>query len=34
LRQQFAIQLIGLLQDGKTLLNFDETWLGVSDFRR
>ena len=34
LRQQFAMQLIGLLKAGKTLLNVDETWIGMTDFRR
>ena len=34
LRQQFALQLIKLLKSGKTILNVDETWLGMSDFRR
>ena len=34
LRQQFALNLIQLLEAGKTLLNIDESWLGMSDFRR
>ena len=34
LRQRFALELIELLQKGKTVLNIDETWLGMSDFRR
>jgi len=34
LRQQYALRLIRLLKDGKTILNVDETWLGMSDFRR
>lgn len=34
LRQQFAMKLIGLLLEGKRLLNVDETWLGMTDFRR
>jgi hypothetical protein len=34
LRQQFAINLTRLLQDGKVILNMDESWLGMSDFRR
>jgi len=34
LRQQFAISLTRLLQDGKIILNADESWLGMSDFRR
>ena len=33
-RQRFARKLIELLQEGKTILNVDETWLGMSDFRR
>ena len=34
LRQRFALQLIGLLNQGKRILNVDETWLGMTDFRR
>lgn len=34
LRQQFAIKLIGLMVEGKRLLNIDQTWLGMMDFRR
>lgn len=34
LRQQFALKLIDTLEKGKTILNVDETWLGMSDFRR
>lgn len=34
LRQQFALQLIKLLMAGKTILNVDESWLGMTDFRR
>lgn len=34
LRQQFALKMIQLLLDGKILLNVDETWIGMSDFRR
>ena len=34
LRQQFAMKMIQLLISGKTLLNVDETWLGMTDFRR
>ena len=34
LRQQFARVLIDLLMQGKTILNVDETWLGMTDFRR
>ena len=32
--QQFALKLIELLSEGKTILNIDETWVGMSDFRR
>jgi hypothetical protein len=34
LRQQYAQELIRLLASGRTILNIDETWLGMSDFRR
>jgi hypothetical protein len=34
LRQQFAKVMISLLFKGKTILNTDETWIGMSDFRR
>ena len=34
LRQQFALEYIRLLVSGRTILNIDETWLGMSDFRR
>ena len=34
LRQQYALKLIGLLRAGKRILNVDETWLGMCDFRR
>ena len=34
LRQQCALVLIGMLHNKKILLNIDETWLGMSDFRR
>ena len=34
LRQQFAMQLIQLLYGGKRIINVDQTWLGMSDFRR
>ena len=33
-RQQFALKFIELLQEGKTILNSDETWVGMVDFRR
>ena len=34
LRQQFAKHYIEALSTGKIILNVDETWLGMSDFRR
>ena len=34
LRQQFALKYIELLQAGKIFINVDETWLGMTDFRR
>ena len=34
LRQQCALVMIGMLHNKKNLLNVDETWLGMSDFRR
>ena len=34
LRQQFAQEFIKLLTTGRNILNIDETWLGMSDFRR
>ena len=34
LRQQFALEMIKILSEKKILLNLDETWLGMSDFRR
>jgi len=34
LRQQFALKFLELLQSKKVFLNVDETWLGMSDFRR
>ena len=27
------MELISLLKTGKTILNIDETWLGMTDFR-
>ena len=33
LRQRFAMELIKLMQEGKRILNVDQTWLGMSDFR-
>ena len=34
LRQKFAQYLLAQLHTGKRILNVDESWLGVSDFRR
>ena len=34
LRQQFGMKMIQLMLAGKTLLNVDESWLGMTDFRR
>jgi len=34
LRQQFALQFLEVLQSKKVILNLDETWLGMMDFRR
>jgi hypothetical protein len=34
LRQQFATHMIRLLQEGKRVLNLDESWVGMGDFRR
>ena len=34
LRQQFAVEFIKLLVAGKTILNLDESWLGMTDFMR
>ena len=35
LRQQFALSLLGALRSKyTTVINFDETWLGMTDFRR
>ena len=34
LRQQFATKFVELAMKGKVFLNIDETWLGMSDFRR
>ena len=31
--QQFALKFVELLLQGKRILNIDETWLGMSDFR-
>ena len=34
LRQQFALKLIELLSKKKKVINWDETWLNMMDFRR
>ena len=34
LRQEWAVRFLKLWDEGKTFLNFDESWLGMSDFRR
>ena len=34
LHQQFAIEMLKVANEGKVLLCIDETWLGMSDFRR
>ena len=34
LRQQFAVKFLQLSNPNKVFLNVDETWLGMSDFRR
>ena len=34
LRQRFAMEFIELMKQGRTVINVDETWLGMTDFRR
>ncbi len=34
LRQKFALAFMDIDLDKKVVLNLDETWLGMSDFRR
>jgi hypothetical protein len=34
LRQRWAIEFLNLARKKKIFLNVDETWLGMSDFRR
>ena len=34
LRQQFALKLIETMNSGKKIINVDETWLGLTDWRR
>ena len=34
LRQRWAIEFLALNRKKKIFLNVDETWLGMSDFRR
>ena len=33
-RQRFALKMIEVLTSGKRILNLDQTWLGMMDFRR
>ena len=33
-RQQYALKLIELLKEGKTILNVDESWIADSDYVR
>jgi len=34
LRQQFALEYLKIDLRKKTVINIDETWLGITDFRR
>lgn len=34
LRQQFALEFLRQWQRNKVIINVDETWLGMTDFRR
>ena len=34
LRQQFAMEFLKQWQKDKIIINVDETWLGMTDFRR
>ena len=34
LRQQFAMKLLELLENGKRVLNIDESWLSSTNFKR
>ena len=34
LRQQYALVMMGLLSDGKRIINIDETWLNETNFTR
>ena len=34
LRQQFALSLLALLDQGKRIINVDETWLAETNFQR
>ena len=34
LRQQFALKFLDIDHKAKNILNLDETWLNISDFRR
>ena len=34
LRQQFALEFLNQWLRGRLIINIDETWLGMTDFRR
>ena len=34
LRQQFALHFLELMRSKRVIINIDETWLGMTDFRR
>ena len=34
LRQQFALEFLKIDLEKKVVINVDETWIGMSDFRR
>ena len=34
LRQQFALHFLDLLESKKVIIDIDETWIGMTDFRR
>ena len=34
LRQQFALAFLDIDLEKKVVVNIDQTWLGISDFRR
>ena len=33
-RQRYALEMLRLLREKKRILNVDESWLGMTDFRR